>query len=84
MLVNIWFLKVCWGFKTSKISGRDAQQLKHLLLSRGSSSVPSTQTVTYNHLELQFQGIQCPFLLSVGTRHIHDINAHIQAKCSYI
>lgn len=34
-------------------------------------SVPNTHTVAHHHLELQSQGIGCPLLVSIGTRHAH-------------
>lgn len=33
-------------------------------------SVLSTHTVTHHHLELRSQGIGCPLLVSIGTRHV--------------
>jgi hypothetical protein len=38
--------------------------------------IPSTYLVTYNHLELWSQGIQCHFLSSTGTRHIWYADMH--------
>lgn len=54
-----------------------AQELSTLaVLAADLSSVPSTYVETYNSLELQFQGILCPFLATECTdthagKHYH-------------
>ena len=45
---------------------------------RGSG--PLIQVVDYNHLQLCFQGIQCPLLTSKGTRNIVVTHSYMQAK----
>lgn len=51
-------------------AGETAQQLRALdALLKDMYLIPSAHTVAYNHLELQFQGIQGLSLNSVGTRH---------------
>lgn len=45
----------------------------------------NTHIVACNHLKLQFQGILCPLLTSMDTRHIHGTHAYIHThkKHSY-
>lgn len=41
-------------------------------------SVPSMHLAAHNCLELQFRGIQCCFLISVGPLHTCGIHTHIK------
>jgi hypothetical protein len=51
------------GFRTDHV-------LKALVaLPEGPGLVPSTHMAAHNHLQLQLQGIQCPLVASLGTRH---------------
>lgn len=43
--------------------------------------IPSTYMVVYNFLYLEFQTIQCPLLVTVGTRDAHG--AKMQEKQPY-
>lgn len=42
------------------------QQLRTLVLAEDLGSVPNIHTDVHIYLSLQFQGIQCPLLVSVG------------------
>lgn len=45
---------------------------------------PSIHMEAHNHLQLQFQGIQCLPLTSSGTKHEHGTHTYMQAKHSRI
>lgn len=49
-------------------------------------SIPNAHTVTHNHLKVQVGGIQCPLLVSAGTRYtdIHSPRMNILKEISDI
>lgn len=58
-----------------KGAGETAQQLRALdALLKDMYLIPSAQTVAYNHLQLQFQGIQGLPLSSVDTKHTDSMH----------
>ena len=50
----------------------------------GLGLIPSTHRVAYYHLQLQFQGSQCPLLASIGTRHAYNALTYMQTKHFYV
>lgn len=62
-----------------------ALQLRTLVtLPEDSGSIPSTHMAVYKHLKLQFQGIQCPIVASISTRHKHGIKTYAGKTPIYI
>lgn len=49
-----------------------------MTLTKEQGSIPSTHTVTHNHLLLQFQGIQHSLLTSVGSCKVHVVHRNTQ------
>lgn len=73
-------LKICfWG-------RRLGSALKSIFCSpRGDLClIPRTYMVAHNHSYLQFQVIGSPFLVSMGTRHVHVIHVHICRQNAHI
>jgi hypothetical protein len=42
--------------------------------------IPSTYTAAHSHQKLQFQGIQCPVLASMGSGHACPEQTYVQAR----
>lgn len=42
------------------------------------SSIPSSHMVVHNHPYLQFQELQCPLLILIGTRHTSGAHTYMQ------
>lgn len=61
------------------------QQLIALaVLAEDPGSFPRIHIVIHNHQNLKFQGIKCPHLASVSTRHIHVRNIHAGVILMYL
>jgi hypothetical protein len=59
-------------------AGKMIQELRApVTLGEDTGSIPNTHVVVHSHPQLQFQGIQCPLLTYVGTKHFHT---YVQAK----
>lgn len=60
-----------------------APQLGALAILEDTGLSPSIHTVTHNHLQCQFQGIEHSLPASTGTRHKSGTQTYKQAKQPY-
>lgn len=66
---------VAHAFSLKKISGaREVVQPLKVLVALAEN------TIVYNHLKFQFQGIQHPPLSTAGTRDVHGTHEYVQAS----
>lgn len=70
--------------KQNNRSGRWLGCYEYWVILQSPGSIPGIRVVAHNSLQLQFQGILCPLLASVGIRHANHALKHIQIKHPYM
>lgn len=54
--------------------------IRRAILVQDLASIPINCVLVHCHPELQFQGVKCPLLTSVGNVYTHKAHAYMQAK----